>query len=145
MNGEDFLKAAYSLCDGDHEAHWRSAVSRAYYALYHVSAEALAPILKLTGRGSDHRLVADCLRNVDEANLDQAADRVNQLLDARIDADYRLKLTVNRADTELRSKAAARAIQLIKRSDLGQGRTAQAKAALDQYLASQGRQQHIRP
>ena len=36
MNGRDFLRSARRLAAGRDEADWRSAVSRAYYAAFHV-------------------------------------------------------------------------------------------------------------
>jgi len=37
MNGRDFLPLATRLAEGTTEADWRSAVSRAYYAAFHVA------------------------------------------------------------------------------------------------------------
>ena len=42
MNGRDFLVVARRLATGSDEAGWRSAVSRAYYAAFHVGCELLA-------------------------------------------------------------------------------------------------------
>jgi len=36
MNFRDYLTVADELSDADSEAHWRSAISRAYYAAFHV-------------------------------------------------------------------------------------------------------------
>jgi uncharacterized protein (UPF0332 family) len=35
MKARDFLDVAEELAGGIHEGHWRSAVSRAYYAAFH--------------------------------------------------------------------------------------------------------------
>jgi len=37
MNGQDYLRLAESLVVGSTEAEWRSAVSRAYYAAFHIA------------------------------------------------------------------------------------------------------------
>jgi uncharacterized protein (UPF0332 family) len=42
MMGRDFLVLAKKLAAGGTEADWRSVVSRAYYAAFHVARELLA-------------------------------------------------------------------------------------------------------
>jgi uncharacterized protein (UPF0332 family) len=41
MDGSSFLEVAERLLDGETEADWRSAVSRAYYAAFHVGRQFL--------------------------------------------------------------------------------------------------------
>jgi len=41
MTGRDFLALADQLASGGTEAEWRSAISRAYYAAFHVARELL--------------------------------------------------------------------------------------------------------
>jgi hypothetical protein len=41
MTGRDFLTVAEQLAAGGTEAEWRSAISRAYYAAFHVGRELL--------------------------------------------------------------------------------------------------------
>lgn len=36
MKFRDYLDVADEFSEGDGEAHWRSAISRAYYAAFHV-------------------------------------------------------------------------------------------------------------
>jgi len=42
MNGRDFLSLAVQLSADSTEASWRTAVSRAYYAVFHVARDLLA-------------------------------------------------------------------------------------------------------
>jgi uncharacterized protein (UPF0332 family) len=44
MNGRDFLPLATQLAGGTTEAEWRSAVSRAYYAAFHVARRLLSEL-----------------------------------------------------------------------------------------------------
>jgi hypothetical protein len=41
VTGRDFLAIARQLASGSTEAEWRSAISRAYYATFHVARELL--------------------------------------------------------------------------------------------------------
>src|SRR5438105_181282 len=41
MNPEEFLELASEWVDGEREGEWRSAVSRAYYAAFHVASQLL--------------------------------------------------------------------------------------------------------
>ena len=44
MNSRDFLPLAERLADDDSEAAWRTAVSRAYYAAFHVACDVMAAL-----------------------------------------------------------------------------------------------------
>jgi uncharacterized protein (UPF0332 family) len=37
MDGKDFIQVAKDLIKGASEAHWRSSISRSYYAAFHIS------------------------------------------------------------------------------------------------------------
>ncbi len=41
MNPEEYLELAAEWVNGDREGEWRSAVSRAYYAVFHVASQLL--------------------------------------------------------------------------------------------------------
>jgi uncharacterized protein (UPF0332 family) len=43
MDARDLLEVADDLLGGLKEAHWRSAVSRAYYAAFHEARQLLRP------------------------------------------------------------------------------------------------------
>ena len=44
MTGRDFLTLAYALATGPDEASWRTAVSPAYYAAFHVARQLLTDV-----------------------------------------------------------------------------------------------------
>lgn len=94
MDPREFLNVATALHAGPQEAPRRTAVSRAYYALYLATHEILAAEgLPFTGLGQDHRLVPDYLRASGNAGAQSVADALRDLLTDRIEADYRMRVT----------------------------------------------------
>ena len=90
-----FLQLAASLSrkDGATEAELRTAVSRAYYAVFLHARERLAAAGRInpTGRGTDHELVIGALRSLGGSQGDQ----VDKLRRSRNRADYNLRRTVS--------------------------------------------------
>lgn len=104
---EDLLALAGELSNGPTEAHWRSAVSRAYYATYHGTKDWYAT-LTMPGsnagqNGGVHQQFINALKNPAPGI---AADlcRKSKTLGARLDvlriqrttADYALQETVDK-------------------------------------------------
>jgi uncharacterized protein (UPF0332 family) len=89
MNWRDFLSLATQLAAGGTEAHWRSAVSRAYYAAFHV-ARRLFTDLNFTVPRADraHQYLVFRLSNCAEPTVEQAGRNLETLRRLRNRADY---------------------------------------------------------
>lgn len=91
MDPRDFLDIAKKLSGGSKAAEYRTAVSRAYYATYHVGAEFLKGIgctIKeaAAGHGEVHRYLSNC----GDSELANVGSQLSDLHSKRIIADYRL-------------------------------------------------------
>jgi uncharacterized protein (UPF0332 family) len=89
MNWRDFLALAARLAGGAAEADWRTAVSRAYYAVFHV-ARTLFSLLRLTVPRADraHQYLVFRLSNCGEPAVEQAGRAMETLRRLRNRADY---------------------------------------------------------
>ncbi len=91
MDPIEFHQLALSLVDGGTPAEVRSAISRAYYAIFHVSANILRGMgfrIKRTAEG--HTDVAHRLSNCGHTNVIYIGQNLGDLRGMRNDADYRL-------------------------------------------------------
>src|SRR5207244_3604565 len=76
MNFRDYLTLAATLANGPTEAEWRSAVSRAYYAAFHVGCELLRDLGFIVPRADRAhaylwlRLANSAHRDVNDAGFD---------------------------------------------------------------------------
>lgn len=90
MNADRFLHLAQQLYDesATDPAALRSAVSRAYYAVFHVAKEVQEA---LDARpGALHELVGERFRQCSEPDVSGMGDRLASLRQRRNDADYKL-------------------------------------------------------
>ena len=93
MHGEDFITVAHELANGDSEAHWRSAVSRAYYGAFHVARQAVIDEGGTVEKGpAAHGEVRNWLLNRPEESLVEAGSNLGDLHGRRIRADYHLDI-----------------------------------------------------
>jgi uncharacterized protein (UPF0332 family) len=91
MNPRDFLDVAFDLAGEFREADWRSAVSRAYYAAFHVATEFLQRCGFAVPQGEPtHGYLWLRLANSGEAALQNAGNELRRLRTARNWADYTL-------------------------------------------------------
>jgi uncharacterized protein (UPF0332 family) len=89
MNGRDFLAAANRLLRSTEEADWRSAVSRAYYAAFHVARRLLTEVGFRVPRGDRaHAYLWLRLSNCGEPQVKGAGRNLNYLRSFRNEADY---------------------------------------------------------
>jgi hypothetical protein len=80
MTGRDFLVLAYSLANQSTEAAWRSAVSRAYYAAFHVARQLLTDLgfrVPFADRAHDYLWLR--LQNCGEAPVETAGAELKEL------------------------------------------------------------------
>src|SRR5688572_21477559 len=91
MTGRDFLPLARRLASGGSEAEWRTAVSRAYYAAFHVARDLLTD-LGFTPPRADraHEYLYRRLNNCGVAAVETAAGHLKNLRQVRNQADYDL-------------------------------------------------------
>ncbi|HEY1378041.1 MAG TPA: HEPN domain-containing protein [Gemmataceae bacterium] len=95
MNGRDFLATTRHLAGRGTEADWRSAVSRAYYAAFHVTRDLLASRRFRTPQADRaHNYLYVRLNNCGEPAVQQAANQLKTLRNRRNMADYEMGRTV---------------------------------------------------
>ncbi|HEY1860960.1 MAG TPA: HEPN domain-containing protein [Gemmataceae bacterium] len=89
--GRDFLTLADSLLAGGTEAEWRTAVSRAYYAAFHVARELMLDLGFAVPRGDRaHGYLWLRLSNSGDASIQIAGHRLKDVRGERNRADYDL-------------------------------------------------------
>ena len=105
---EEFLTLAEQHVRGQSEVEWRSAVSRAYYAAFHVAREFLGDLGFETPRADQaHAYLWRRLGNCGHVPLALAGSRLNQLRGERNRADYDLNLDLAWKDAQAAVKSAA--------------------------------------
>lgn len=94
MNGRDFLAAARRQAAGSQESDWRSAVSRAYYAAFHVARDLLAALrFQVPWADRAHNYVYVRLNNGGDPGVVKAAAALFDLRRNRNRADYDIRAT----------------------------------------------------
>jgi uncharacterized protein (UPF0332 family) len=89
MNWRDFLLLATRLAGGTTEADWRTAVSRAYYATFHVARRLFADLQFTVPRADRaHQYLVFRLSNSGEAAVEQTGRDLETLRRLRNRADY---------------------------------------------------------
>ena len=136
MDPRDFLEVAKKLSQGGTAAEYRTAVSRAYYATYHVGAEFLKGVgCSISNGPSGHGEVIRNLSNCDDLELAKVGSQLTDLRSQRNFADYNLDNT--KYDNQRISKAATvqaeRMIQALNQCGSGSRREDIAQA-LKVYL-----------
>lgn len=106
MNGPDFLPLAARLAAERTEPEWRTAVSRAYYAAFHVARQLLEDLGFRTPRADRaHAYLWMRLNNCGDARVENAAADLQTIRRHRNQADYDLhiplKQTVAAGDVRL--------------------------------------------
>jgi uncharacterized protein (UPF0332 family) len=92
VRGEDFLFAAEQLLKIPNEATWRSAVSRAYYAVFHCAVEFLSGLGFPASRGPQaHGELQFGINNSGVAEFQKLYQMIHRLYDRRRLADYELQ------------------------------------------------------
>jgi uncharacterized protein (UPF0332 family) len=89
MDFRDYLTLAAALAAGSTEAEWRSAVSRAYFAAFHVARELLLGLgFRAPQADRAHSYLWLRLANAGVADVKLAGNRLNALRGQRNRADY---------------------------------------------------------
>lgn len=114
MNPRDFLTLANALAAGTTEAAWRSAVSRAYYAAFHVARRLLRDLGFRVPRGDQaHAYLWMRLSNCGDPMLVIAGHNLQDLRGERNKADYDIDAPLLRASVPTRVGTANQVIQAL--------------------------------
>lgn len=99
MDFRDFLIVAEQLARGDLEAQWRSAVSRAYYAAFHVAGGFLRDLGFAVPRSDRaHAFLWLRLSNCGDAGMLDAGRLLQDMRNLRNRADYDERQSISQAD-----------------------------------------------
>jgi uncharacterized protein (UPF0332 family) len=96
MDFREFLTLAEALAEGATEAEWRSAISRAYYAAFHVACDGLAAIgfRVPTYSEQSHVFASRRWSNTGDGGIYEAGKLLNTLRSDRNRADYDKHATI---------------------------------------------------
>jgi uncharacterized protein (UPF0332 family) len=96
MDPHDFLDLAGTLADGMSEAEWRSAVSRAYYGVFHLARKLLLQCgFSVPQADQAHAYLWLRLSNSGHPDMQSAGADLKVLRSKRNQADYDLFLSLN--------------------------------------------------
>jgi uncharacterized protein (UPF0332 family) len=114
MNVRDFLNVAQNLLSEPTEAAWRSAVSRAYYAAFHVARELLEALGFACPKAERaHAYLWRRLSNCGEPQVQNAGRELNDLRGDRNQADYEVHRSLPKKIAEGQVLMARRIIDLL--------------------------------
>ena len=114
MTGRDFLYGAVRLAAGTAEGDWRSAVSRAYYAVFHTARSLLSDLgFSVPREERAHKYLSFRLMNAPVGQADRAGKDLDNLRTARNRADYDLASSVDAAEAGRHVKIAERALLIL--------------------------------
>ena len=115
MKARDFLNVAYELLEGNHESHWRTAVSRAYYAAFHGARDLLMHCgFTVPQEERAHAYLRMRLMNSGHTDVEQAGTCLNDLRSERNYADYDFHRAFRHADAVDLVQQAADVLQLLE-------------------------------
>src|SRR5262245_12041566 len=134
MNGREFLPVARQLAGSASEAHWRTAVGRAYYTVFLEAREALRRWgCSIPPREQAHRFVRLRFSFPADVTLKRIGDSLDQLGRWRNHADYELSpgkpFATSRA-SQMAVTLADDAVELLDQIDADPARRAAAVAAI---------------
>lgn len=134
MVGRDFLDAADDLVSARTEAHWRTAVGRAYYALMLESRDVQHRWgLTIPGQSQTHRIVRLRFVIAGDKDLLRVATYLQDLASLRAKADYRPEDTVSFPNAQVAMncvRQARKGIDLLDLIDADPARRAAAVTAM---------------
>lgn len=124
MNFRDYLTLARKLAAGATEAEWRSAVSRAYYAAFHVGCELLRALSFVVPHADRaHSYLWLRLANSTHSDVNNAGLSLKHLRGERNRADYDGRSRLTRAATAKYVQFAEEIIRVLDAAALEPTRT----------------------
>ncbi|HEV3118847.1 MAG TPA: HEPN domain-containing protein [Gemmataceae bacterium] len=114
MKSRDFLTLAQALLKESTEVAWRSAVSRAYYAAFHVARELLQDLGFVVPKAERaHAYLWRRLSNCGDPRLQAAGHEINDLRGDRNEADYDLRLSLAQTIADGQVRTARKIIDVL--------------------------------
>lgn len=117
IDSNDILAVAILLSKQNTEATDRSAVSRAYYCVYHfgmrVIEEKLPPVDPEKPSKGCHQQLNDRLREGKKSKWQKVAYKINVLRKARVTADYHLRAPASAIDANIAIQRARTALKAL--------------------------------
>lgn len=114
MTGDDFLTVAERLAREATEADWRSAVSRAYYAVFHAVRVLFQDLGFVVPRADRcHAYLHLRLHNCGDAQMQFAGLKMNDLRQFRNQADYDLHRAISQTAATGYVRIAASILQIL--------------------------------
>lgn len=135
MNPREFYELAKELSQRTRPSEIRSSISRAYYAVYHVSVEILEKLGFQIPKGpGGHGDVQRKLANSGDQEVTKVGDDLNNLQSMRIKADYRLehKAVENPKTAQAWMRQVERMIQVLA-ACLSEPKRSQLTKAIQEY------------
>ena len=124
MDPREFLTLARQLSLATTESAWRSAISRAYYAAFHVARQLLEDLGFTVPHGDRaHGYLWLRLSNCSEAAVEQAGRDLNDLRRQRNSADYDLARPVRSGIAQIHEQLATQIIRVFESAALEPTRT----------------------
>jgi uncharacterized protein (UPF0332 family) len=115
MNAREFLDLADELATGIHESHWRTSVSRAYYAAFHVACTLLEECgFTVPDSERAHSYLRFRLMNAVHPDVVEAGTGLDELRNTRNRADYKIKAPFPNEVAIQRCQLAADVIRLLE-------------------------------
>ena len=135
MDFREFLVLAETLTEGNTEAEWRTALSRAYYAAFHVGCECLSSLGFRVPTHSEQSHVFAWRRwsNTGEWSIDDAGRFLNSLRSARNNADYNKHATIVASHADDAVRAARTVIETLDQLLRDKTLRSQITAAVKKY------------
>ncbi|MHB1422279.1 MAG: HEPN domain-containing protein [Gemmataceae bacterium] len=114
MDFREYLNLAKTLINGMTEGEWRTAVSRAYYAAFHVARELLVDLkFRVPHAERAHGYLWLRLANAGHIDVQEAGNRLNALRRERNRSDYDAHLTVHQATARTHLQRAEEVIRAL--------------------------------
>jgi uncharacterized protein (UPF0332 family) len=114
MNWRDFLPLATRLAKGGTESDWRTAVSRAYYAAFHVARLLFADMNFVVPRADRaHQYLVFRLSNCGESTVEQAGRDLDTVRRLRNRADYDEIPALTQAQADAAVQLAGTIVQVL--------------------------------
>ena len=114
MTGSDFLPVAIQLAAATTEPEWRTAISRAYYAAFHVARQLMEDLgFRVPWADRAHAYLTMRLNNCGDAPVQRAAASLHSLRSLRNQADYDLQRPVRQAVAVAQAQISQQIIQAL--------------------------------
>lgn len=134
MSSRDLLEVADDLLGFLKEAHWRSAVSRAYYAAFHEARKLLRQLGFVAPKGEQaHAYLWLRLSNCGHSDLAHAGAELNDLRSQRNWADYDLDQSLEQFSAADYVEAARDIVILLEQATTMPALLSQITAAVREY------------